>query len=859
MKIKITSCLFMLMFFYCISFASILSFDNTERELVGNKSQQQTSDYLKLKMERKTIDEASTFIRNSLGITKDQKIYSDITNIVSALSQTKTQEKEVFSEDNEAFIEMKMEMEVEIDNVKFYIDKIKKNKNSKYKKEFEDLRKEKLNLENKLSSLSKSEYEKELFFYTKNQISKYKQKSIEYNKIASATKGISSDKGKDQKKQLSEKDNVVQRGIQEKKEIEEKLSMENDSIERVKLENKIRIKDIENEANLKMLSWTEINRNSKKQVLEEAKKTKKDSAELIYKLSGILVLNRDNLSKAYEEQIEKLSSIQFTQTKPVKDQWETTEDYNNRLRTYEKQQEEFIANSEKELMELKSQKDEVIFNDEIENIQSLVSILHPFINRLKDFQIGTRYENNSKNSTDKKIPATVVSLGDVNADEHFFIMNIDYDSKIYSVKFDFSDIGMEKAKLVYQNKSQFTIEPLFSLVESELSGDLEFRLSAFNVKHTDLYFDKYIEIKDVLVPFKEIVEFQNYENKLNNIFSKKEKLVFLNRTLNNTIKDFEENKQLNKFTDIVKELKKVKSLTDFEKIENLDKYEKFIEDIKVLDGLIVSVSASGYHTIGLRKDGKVVAVGNNQYNQCNIQKWENIIEVSAGVLHTIGLQKDGTAIAVGDDSEGKCNVLGWDKLTSVSAGEKASAGVTQDSIVTLIGGLSTQQALVTNLRNVLKIVLSGKNHIIALKKDGTVEGIGDNSFGQINVKNWTDIKSVSVGDNHTVGLKEDGTVVATGKNKESQCNVSEWTDIVKVAAGHGFTVGLKKDGTVICTEQFGKFDFFGWNDIADIFAGWNYVIGIKRDGTVISVGNNQYGQCDISNWSIKLHSFNELQ
>jgi alpha-tubulin suppressor-like RCC1 family protein len=103
-------------------------------------------------------------------------------------------------------------------------------------------------------------------------------------------------------------------------------------------------------------------------------------------------------------------------------------------------------------------------------------------------------------------------------------------------------------------------------------------------------------------------------------------------------------------------------------------------------------------------------------------------------------------------------------------------------------------------------------------------------------------------------LKEDGTVVATGKNKESQCNVSEWTDIVKIAAGHGFTVGLKKDGTVVCTEQFGKFDFFGWNDLADIFAGWNYVIGIKRDGSVISVGNNQYGQCDISNWSINIPS-----
>lgn len=851
MKIKIIIC--SVMFLCCTSFASMLSFDNTERELLGNKSQQQTSDYLKLKMARKTIDEASAFIRNSLGITKDQKIYSDVTNIVTAISQIKTQEKEVFSEDNDAFVEMKLELEVDIDNVKFYLDKIKKNKNSKYKKEFEDLRKEKLNLENKLSSISKAEYEKELFFYTKNQFSKYKQKSIEYNKIATVAVSSSAN-GKEQKNKLSEKDDLLQKGLLEKKELEEKLSSENDSIERVKLENKMRMKEIENEAKSKMLSWADINRNSKKQVLEEAKKTKKDTAELIYKLSGILVSNKDNLSKAYEEQIEKLGSVQFTQSKPVKDQWETTEDYNNRVKAYEQKQEEFIANSEKELLELKSQKDEVIFNDEIENMQSLVSILHPFIDRLKDFQVGTKYDNNSKNVSDKKSSATVVSLGDVNADEHFFVMNIDYESKIYSVKFDFNDIGMEKAKLIYQNKSQFTIEPLFSLVESELSGDLEFCLSAFNVKHTDLYFVKYIEIKDVLVPFKEIVEFQNYESKLNNIISKKEKLVSLNKILNKTIKEFEENNQLCKFTSIIKELQKVKNLTDFEKIENLDKYEKFIEDMHIFDELVVSVSASGYHTVGLRKDGKVVAAGNNQYNQCNIQKWENIIDVSAGVLHTVGLQKDGTAIAVGDDSDGKCNILGWDKLTSVSAGEKASAGVTKDNIVMLVGGLSTQQALITNLRNVSKIILSGKNHIIALKKDGTVEGIGDNSFGQINVKNWTDIESVSVGDNHTVGLKKDGTVVATGKNKESQCNVSEWTDIVKVAAGHGFTIGLKKDGTVVCTEQFGKFDLFGWNEIADISAGWNYIIGVKRDGSVISVGNNQYGQCDVSNWSITIPS-----
>ena len=48
---------------------------------------------------------------------------------------------------------------------------------------------------------------------------------------------------------------------------------------------------------------------------------------------------------------------------------------------------------------------------------------------------------------------------------------------------------------------------------------------------------------------------------------------------------------------------------------------------------------------------------------------------------------------------------------------------------------------------------------------------------------WTDIVQVATGFTHTVGLKDNGTVIAVGDNSYLQCSVGDWTDIGWVPAG----------------------------------------------------------------------------
>ena len=270
-----------------------------------------------------------------------------------------------------------------------------------------------------------------------------------------------------------------------------------------------------------------------------------------------------------------------------------------------------------------------------------------------------------------------------------------------------------------------------------------------------------------------------------------------------------------------------------------------------VDGLpdIVAVSAGTFHTVGLKSDGTVVAVGRNIDGQCDVEDWTDIVAVSAGAWHTVGLKSDGTVVAVGDNDYGQCDVEGWTDIVAVSAGAEHTVGLKSDGTVVAVGYNYDGRCDVDGWTDIVA-VSTGDYHTVGLKSDGTVVAVGYNDYGQCDVESWIDIVAVSVGNRHTVGLKSDGTVVAVGENDDGQCDVDGWTDIVAVSAGDWHTVGLKSDGTVVAVgdNYDGRCDVEGWTDIVAISAG-SHTVGLKSDGTVVAVGDNDDGQCNVSPWS----------
>lgn len=84
------------------------------------------------------------------------------------------------------------------------------------------------------------------------------------------------------------------------------------------------------------------------------------------------------------------------------------------------------------------------------------------------------------------------------------------------------------------------------------------------------------------------------------------------------------------------------------------------QSITIMEQISPSRSISVYyHTVGLKSDGTVVAVGDNKYGQCDVSEWTDIVAVAAGWSHTVGLKSDGTVVAVGDNDDGQYDVSGW--------------------------------------------------------------------------------------------------------------------------------------------------------------------------------------------------------
>jgi len=260
--------------------------------------------------------------------------------------------------------------------------------------------------------------------------------------------------------------------------------------------------------------------------------------------------------------------------------------------------------------------------------------------------------------------------------------------------------------------------------------------------------------------------------------------------------------------------------------------------------------AREYHTIGLRADGTVVAVGYNYNGQCNVSVWTDVVAIATGDLHTVALRADGTVVAMGDNGDGQCDVSGWTDVVAISADHAQTVGLRADGTVVAVGNNDYGQCDVSDWTDVVAIVAGG-SWTVGLRADSTVLAVGNNDYGQCDVSDWTDVVAIVAGDLHTVGLRADGTVVAVGGNYQGQCNVSGWTDVVAISAGIFHTVGLRADGTVVAVgnDNDGQLSVSDWTDVVAIATAGGHTVGLRADGTAVAVGYDDDGQCGVSGWT----------
>jgi alpha-tubulin suppressor-like RCC1 family protein len=277
-------------------------------------------------------------------------------------------------------------------------------------------------------------------------------------------------------------------------------------------------------------------------------------------------------------------------------------------------------------------------------------------------------------------------------------------------------------------------------------------------------------------------------------------------------------------------------------------------------------SQGSSHTLVFAEDGKVWAVGANNYGQLGngtfggesleptmVKGLDNVVAVLAGGSHSVALKKDGTVWAWGYNGSGQ-----------LGNGTKEPSAIPQK-----VSGISNVKAIAT-----------GANHIVALKNDGTVLAWGDNLSGQggiagadkfmtpTPVPGLHDIAAIASSKFTTFALKSDGSVWAWGYNGNGQLGNDEHgnskspvqvfglNNIRAIAAGNSHIAAVKQDGTVWAwgsnrasqlgtTEvaySYSPMQVAGLSNIIDITASAGHTIAIAKNDAVLGWGDTGTGQ-----------------
>lgn len=262
---------------------------------------------------------------------------------------------------------------------------------------------------------------------------------------------------------------------------------------------------------------------------------------------------------------------------------------------------------------------------------------------------------------------------------------------------------------------------------------------------------------------------------------------------------------------------------------------------------IASISAGATHSLAVKKNGTVVAWGNNTYGQCRVPAGlANVVATVGGTFHSLALKGDGSVVAWGRNHEGQTDVpANLGDVIKIFAGDAYSAAIKRDGSLVVWGseamaqfGATVGQDRIIEMATAKKAIYvktekneirflgapdkwfqfkpedlgpvadvqkmwAGSQHVIAQTKSGAFRVVSPWLQMTPPSSLSTDFVAIQSGYAHCLALKKDGTVVAWGGNQELQCNVPPGlSKVTMVATGGWHSLSLSSDGTLACWGQY---------------------------------------------------------
>ena len=269
---------------------------------------------------------------------------------------------------------------------------------------------------------------------------------------------------------------------------------------------------------------------------------------------------------------------------------------------------------------------------------------------------------------------------------------------------------------------------------------------------------------------------------------------------------------------------------------------------------VTRISAGATHSLFLKGDGSLWAMGWNQFgqlgdgtfNQTNQPEQivaSNVAAIAAGDLWSLFLKSDGSLWAMGNlnyNNTGSTNFpeeIVTNNVTAIAAGGgywflKSDGSLwgwgANGSGALGDGTYSTAYLPEQIVASNVTAIASGEYHSLFVKSGGSLWAMGYNGYGELGdgTYNGTDlpeqivasnVTAVAAGRVHSLFLKSDGSLWAMGNNQYGQL-------------GDGTTNNANRPEQIVASN------------VTAVAAGEYHTLFIKRDGSLWATGINQYGQ-----------------
>ena len=189
------------------------------------------------------------------------------------------------------------------------------------------------------------------------------------------------------------------------------------------------------------------------------------------------------------------------------------------------------------------------------------------------------------------------------------------------------------------------------------------------------------------------------------------------------------------------------------------------DDINIPVEEIAEIDYNKRIAVILCKDGTVKAYGLSC--EYGVTDWTDVVQVACGRGHIVALRKDGTVLACGDNGFGQCDVADLHNVRQIDCGNWTTLILKNDGTVVCRGySTATGTARSSDTWTDAVKISCCQDSYIALKKDGTlyacdtVAAISMNmNGGHLKVDQWTDVVDIASGYRYCVAIKKDGTVL----------------------------------------------------------------------------------------------------